>query len=169
MYNYKNRGPFPPGKLNFHHKTSWPQTKKSILDHVIIRDNAVPPEALLPRCRTVQAIQAAVTLRSISNRVRDGRFPQAGARVSIDTRQILYSFQALIISLKLSVIIKRILRIHQDTVSMKRRRKMSSVSSHAEVMKRQNNYATSAVLHICISFFLERGGHSAGAGANLRS
>lgn len=44
--NYKNRGPFPPGKLNFHHKTSWPQTKKSILDHVIIRDNAVPPEAV---------------------------------------------------------------------------------------------------------------------------
>lgn len=27
LYNYKNRGPFPPGKLNFHHKTSWPQTK----------------------------------------------------------------------------------------------------------------------------------------------
>lgn len=41
LYNYKNRGPFPPGKLNFHHKTSWPQTKKSIHDHVIVRDNAV--------------------------------------------------------------------------------------------------------------------------------
>lgn len=54
LYNYKNSGPFPPDKLNFHHKTSWPQTKKSISDHVIICDNAVPPEALLPRCRTIQ-------------------------------------------------------------------------------------------------------------------
>lgn len=69
LYNYKNRGPFPPGKLNFHHKTSWPQTKKSILDHVIIRDNAVPPEALLPRCRTVQAaITLQIDLQSSSRR-----------------------------------------------------------------------------------------------------
>lgn len=62
MYNYKNRGPFPPGKLNFHHKTSWPQTKKSILDHVIIRDNAVPPEvAAVTAPRTIQSLVRSPT------------------------------------------------------------------------------------------------------------
>lgn len=97
---------------------------------------------------------APIDLQSSSRR----SLPSSGRpRVDRYASKILYSFRALIISLKLSVIMKRVLRIHQDAVSMKRRRKMSSVSSHAEVMKRQNNYATSAVLHIYISFFREGG------------
>jgi hypothetical protein len=53
LYNYKNSGPFSPGELNFYHKTSWPQTKKAIYDHVIICGNAVPPEMLSPRRRAI--------------------------------------------------------------------------------------------------------------------